>query len=205
MRTSAPQSSPENRGLIARLQALPEPIRRRIAAIMVAILTLVIVVAWLLVPKTPKNAQTDDWRSLFDNLRTTWQSSQQKFGEITNSISQVRDLLSSPDASDDFKQALIQKYTKNWLIFKNSDQQFSFKYPADGVITTSTDPASIHIRSAEDTPWLQFTILPTSSPAIASSTRTWQLASSTISVTDFAQSATTTLIIETFSVTFEKL
>lgn len=198
-------SSPKNHGPIARLQALPESTRRGIATIVIAVLMIIIIVVWLAIPETPKNAQKDDWRSLIAGLETTWQSSQKKFGEITNSVSQIRNVFSSPDASNDLKQAFVQEHTKDWAIYHDPAQQFSFKYPADTILATSTNPVSIRIHSIEATPWLQFTVLPTSSPLIASSTKTWHLVSAIVSVTDFIQSATTTLIIETFSVTPEKL
>jgi len=205
MEASTSQRSPKKRGFITRLQALPEPTRRRIATFTVAALTLMIFVAWLMIPQTPKDTPKDDWQSLLGNLQKTWQSSRQGLDELTKNIDQLKSILSSAETSSDFKQAIIQEYTKDWLIFVNTDGQFYFKHPADAIITTSTDPISIQIRSTENVTWLQFTILPTSSPAIATSTRSWQLASSSISAIDFAQSATTTLIIETFSIIPEKL
>lgn len=206
MGASTSQGSPEKRGFIARLQALPEPTRRRVATGTVATLTLIIFIIWLTIPQTTKNdVPKDDWQSLLGSLKETWQSSRQGLDEITKNIDQLKSLLSSTETSDDFKQAIIQEHTKNWLTFIDGDQRFYFKHPADTVITTSTDPAGIQVRSTENVTWLQFTILPTSSPAIATSTKLWQLASSSIAVTDFAQSATTTLIIETFSIIPEKL
>ncbi len=176
------------------VENMPREVRWRIFIITMTIIVGLIVVVWgYTIRFSIKNENTPEENAQWEQIR-------RDFDELLESTRSMTQPLESASTTTTSTESLVPQ---EWRTYTSDAFHFSVQHPAEFNVTVfrlSTTTATIAIGENLTEAQLQFQVYDAQSTTTSTGTYRWITNNTVITATDFKKSATTSLILSTFTI-----